>query len=73
MPSKTIDDAERIFQKPTVSKTSFNPFSKDILRLLCEKHNLEASLSGKRRKDVPIKLDYIGVLLSEVEVSLHHK
>jgi hypothetical protein len=70
MPPKTIEEAEWILQKPTVSKSSFNPFSKDTLRLLCDKYNLEVSPTGKRQRDVPIKLDYIGALLSEVEVSL---
>ena len=78
MPPKTIDEAEHILQKSTVSKTLFNLFSKDTLQLLCDKYTLEVSPTGKRQTDIPIKLDYIGALLSEVEVSqsqvnLHHR
>jgi hypothetical protein len=71
MPPKTIEEAEWILQKSAVLKTSFNPFSKDTLRLLCNKYALEFSRTGKRQAGVPIKLDYIGALLSEVEVSLY--
>jgi hypothetical protein len=69
MPPKTIEGAERILQQPSVSKTSFNQFPKDILRLLCDKWNLKVSPTGKRQTNVPIKPDYINALMSEVEVS----
>jgi hypothetical protein len=67
-----IEGAERILQQPSVSKTSFNQFPKDILRLLCDRWNLKVSPTRKRQRNVPIKPDYINALMSEVEVSPRH-
>ena len=70
MLTKTLQDAEKLFQQQSVPKTAFNPFRKEILQQLCEKHQLKVAPTGKRQQDSPIKADYIVALLLEIGVSV---
>jgi hypothetical protein len=70
MLTKTVEDAERLLRKPSVSKTAFNVFRKEVLEQVCNKHQLHVSPTGKRQKNIPTKSDYIAALLLTVKVQV---
>lgn len=64
----SLTEVEEALLKPSTSKSVLNRSSVDILRVLCQKLDLTPTCSG-RRPNVPIKPDYVQVLLNYVSAS----
>ena len=61
-----LDKAEIVLLQANSGKPAFNAFKIDVLRQLCEKHNLAVVNTGRTEKHKALKADYIRALHSYV-------